>query len=752
MKRDFIFSLLCAVAVIAITTPDGAGPAMAADWYVDASAAGDNDGTSWGDAYTDLQSALGASGSTDTIHVAEGTYKPTKTTTPNPDPREVLFALKHSRTLLGGYPPGGGTRNPGEYETILSGDIGIPGDESDNAYIVVFRSFSSSMGTTAVLDGFTISDGGGYYNISGLVAGQGKVIVRNVTITRNRDGGMLVGSEGATLTNVTFSDNSSRGGVAAGLTAHGPVTLTNVTFSGNSTEYPDGGGGMWLTGTGATATLTNVTFSGNSPHAIRIGAYGEDSGTAEIYNTILWGDPSPIYIYGGGSITIRDSVVEGGYTGTNIITGNPNLGTLGDYGGHTPTIPLLAGSSAIDAANAAYAPDDDQRGVSRPQGHADDIGAYEVEVVVDTPPVAEAGPDQIVEQASAEGTEVTLDGSGSSDPDGDPLMYEWTWGSESEIGVNPSITLPLGTTTVTLVVNDGTDDSPPDQVNITVQDTTPPVLTCPANVTVEQEARDGTEVEIEVTATDICDADVEITSNELSVYPLGETVVTFKATDDSGNISTAKTVVKVEDTTPPDLTVPADITVEQEDLDGTVVEFVVTATDICDAAPTVECDAVSGEVFPLGITTVTSTATDASGNSAEVAFNIIIEDTIPPEILMYPLPLDTVLWPPNHRLVKVADILAIDNCDVDAEANLVVIVTSNEPINGPGDGNTEPDWVWDAESGELYVRAESSGGGNGRIYTIEIRCEDSAGNKSVPVTGTVTVPHDQGKRGKGGKK
>jgi hypothetical protein len=445
--------------------------------------------------------------------------------------------------------------------------------------------------------------------------------------------------------------------------------------------------------------------------------------------------------------------VEGGYTGTNIITEDRMLGPLEYYGGHTPTIPLLAGSSAIDAANAAYAPDTDQRGVSRPQGDTDDIGAYEVEVAVNTPPVADAGPGQTVEQASAGGTEVTLDGSGSNDADGDPLTYEWTWGEDGEAtGVNPSIVLPLGTTTVTLVVNDGTDDSLPDQVSITVQDTTPPVLTCPADVIVEQEDLDGTEVEIEVTATDICDADVDITSDELAVYPLGETVVTFTATDDSGNSSTAKTVVKVEDTTAPVLTVPAGITVEQEDLDGTIVEFEVTAIDNCDADPIVECDAISGDVFPLGITTVTCTATDASGNSVEVTFDIIVEDTIPPEILMYPLPLETILWPPNHRLVKVADMSAIDNCDADAAANLVVIVTSNEPINGPGDGNTEPDWMWDAQTGELYVRAECSGEGDGRVYTIEVQCEDAAGNESEPVTGTVTVPHDQG-NGKGnGKK
>ena len=78
---------------------------------------------------------------------------------------------------------------------------------------------------------------------------------------------------------------------------------------------------------------------------------------------------------------MSDSVVQGGYAGgTNIITTDPKLGTLGNYGGSTQTIPLLAGSSAIDAGNDATCPATDQRGVGRPQGAHCDIGAYEVAV------------------------------------------------------------------------------------------------------------------------------------------------------------------------------------------------------------------------------------------------------------------------------------------------------------------------------------------------------------------------------------
>ena len=87
-------------------------------------------------------------------------------------------------------------------------------------------------------------------------------------------------------------------------------------------------------------------------------------------------------------------------------------------------------------------------------------------------PTADAGLDQTVYAWIDSIAEVTLDGSGSSDPDGDELTYTWTWtiGSQSytATGVNPIIGLPVGLHTIELVVNDGKEDSQPDQVAITV--------------------------------------------------------------------------------------------------------------------------------------------------------------------------------------------------------------------------------------------------------------------------------------------
>lgn len=140
-------------------------------------------------------------------------------------------------------------------------------------------------------------------------------------------------------------------------------------------------------------------------------------------------------------------------------------------------------------------------------------------------PLANAGPDQTLECTSCCATEVTLDGTGSSDPDGDPLTYQWTWNGGSATGATPTITLPLGTTTIQLVVNDGQVDSEPDYVDITIQDTTPPDI----SVTVDPEQlwppnHKMVDISATVTVSDVCDENptwqlLSITSNEPEASP-----------------------------------------------------------------------------------------------------------------------------------------------------------------------------------------------------------------------------------------
>jgi predicted outer membrane repeat protein len=203
--------------------------------------------------------------------------------------------------------------------------------------------------------------------------------------TASGGGGMINwNSSHPILTNVTFTGNQATGTEAyaygGGLlndTGSNP-TLTNVTFSNNSAT--SGGGGM-TNNDGSSPTLTNVTFSGNNASLGGGMINGYSSPNPTLRNTIFWGNTADsgttsqhqIYTITGTPV-VSDSVIQGGYTGgVNIITTNPNLGTLGSYGGFTRTIPLLPGSSAIDAGDTC--PLTDQRGNSRVGGC--DIGAFE---------------------------------------------------------------------------------------------------------------------------------------------------------------------------------------------------------------------------------------------------------------------------------------------------------------------------------------------------------------------------------------
>ena len=98
------------------------------------------------------------------------------------------------------------------------------------------------------------------------------------------------------------------------------------------------------------------------------------------------------------------------------------------------------------------------------------------------------------------------------------------------------------------------------------------------------------------------------------------------------------------------------------------------------------------------------------------------------------------LWPPNHKFANVAVAYTIeDNC---GPVLVKLSVTSNEPVNGTGDGDTAPDWEVVNEH-LVRLRAERAGNGTGRIYTITITATDSA-NQSSTATVPVTVPHDRG--------
>jgi len=233
-------------------------------------------------------------------------------------------------------------------------------------------------------------------------------------------------------------------------------------------------------------------------------------------------------------------------------------------------------------------------------------------------------------------------------------------------------------------------------------------------------------------------------------YVLGPTAVTLTVTDDFGASDSCSATVTVEDNTQPAITAPGNITQECSSPNGNGVSLgaPTNVVDNCDATPEVANDAPA--LFPLGLTTVNWTATDDASNIGSDTQDVTIVDTTPPELSVVLSP--TELWPPNHKMHEIiATVSTSDTCDTSPVIELVNI-TMNEgdealaydPLYDAmqGDGQTTNDIQYYSGTGQVFVRAERSGTGNGRVYTLTYQATDASGN-TTQAEATVTVPHSQ---------
>ncbi len=146
--------------------------------------------------------------------------------------------------------------------------------------------------------------------------------------------------------------------------------------------------------------------------------------------------------------------------------------------------------------------------------------------------------------------------------------------------------------------------------------------------------------------------------------------------------------------------------------------------------------------LPLGTNVVSVLVVDTATNTASCGTIVTVVDTTPPVITSVKAT-PNVLWPPNHKMVPITvKVQVTDTCS--ATTWKITKVTSNEPVNGLGDGDTAPDWQIVGDHG-LKLRAERSGKGNGRTYTITVVATDTSGNVSAARTVTVKVPKSQGR-------
>jgi len=271
--------------------------------YVKPTAIGTGDGLTWANATANLQAMITASASGDEVWVAEGTYLPTTLAGDGTGVRDVAFVMKSGVKIYGGFI---GTetllsaRNATTNVTILSGDIGVPNDITDNAFHVVIAAGALS---TAVLDGFTITGGnanGGDTNV---------IITGSLTVNRGHAGGISVNATGNDVIFTNLRVQFNRGGRGAMYCLSASPTISSSTFSNNTSDFDAGalycfaaspnvtnvaftsntatrdGGAIFLTNS-SNPIFTDVTFTSNS--GVQGGAIYGNTGTQPVFTNVLF--------------------------------------------------------------------------------------------------------------------------------------------------------------------------------------------------------------------------------------------------------------------------------------------------------------------------------------------------------------------------------------------------------------------------------------------------------------------------------
>lgn len=279
---------------------------------------------------------------------------------------------------------------------------------------------------------------------------------------------------------------------------------------------------------------------------------------------------------------------------------------------------------------------------------------------------------------------------------------------------------------------------------VTVADTTSPVITCPAPSVAECTGNGRAQVNPgNGSATDVCTV-AQVTGPGAGSFPVGVTPLTYTATDLSGNQATCSTQVTVRDTQLPSITCPAARVAEcTGNGRATVDPGDATANDTCALASLTDPGPTS---FPLGANTVTYTATDLGGNQATCSTQVTVRDTAGPTVTAAGA---TPLWPvdSNYRTVSLADcgITVTDRCSGAVPPAIhqaqITCVTSDEPDNaaGPDDGDTANDIVI-VNANTVRLRAEHAQSGDGRFYSIYFRVVDAAGNITRSMCPVRVVP------------
>jgi hypothetical protein len=433
-----------------------------------------------------------------------------------------------------------------------------------------------------------------------------------------------LGSQTATC---TYTD-------AGGLTDTATATYSVVDTTKPTLDTP-GSQSLEATGTdGTTATWSDPTGSDNvalaagspscdiaSPHTFDLGVHPVNCSATDVAgNTRTGSFTITVTDTTGPSVTAPSDVTEEA-TGPSGATATYSGATASDVhdGSLTPSCAPASGSVFPLGSTEVTCSATDSSGNS---GSA----TFHVHVLDTTPPDVTVPDDLTVEATSPDGAPATFDVSASDAVDGAPAV---TCDHDS------GDTFDFGTTAVSCSSTDAHGNTGYGSFTVTVEDTTPPVLDDHGDETVEATGPTGAVVTYtKPGASDVASTTVQVDCIPESgtTFALATTPVNCTATDEHGNHAYSSFDVVVQDTTAPDVTVPADITAEATGPSGAAVTFSPSATDLVDGTTTVTCDPASGSTFPLGDTEVSCSSTDAHANTGSAVFTVTVEDTTAPTL------------------------------------------------------------------------------------------------------------------------
>jgi hypothetical protein len=377
---------------------------------------------------------------------------------------------------------------------------------------------------------------------------------------------------------------------------------TVATYSATATDFVDGTDTVTFTpASGSTFAIgtTTVTYSATDAHG------NTSSGTF----TVTVQDTTPPVLSSVSNQTLEATSPNGAVatysaTATDIVDGSDLVVFNSPSGSTFPLGTTTVHYSATDAHNNTS------------------TGSFTVTVKDTTAPSLSSVSDQTLEATSPNGAVVTYSATATDIVDGtDLVVFDPPSGS----------IFALGTTTVDYFATDAHHNTSTGSLTVTVRDTTAPSPSSVSNQTLEATSPAGAVTTYSATATDIVDGSdtVVFTPASGSTFALGTTTVNYSATDAHGNIAMGSFKVTVVDTTPPVLSSVSNQALEATSPAGAVATYSATATDIVDGSDTVVFTPASGSTFPLGVTTVNYSATDAHGNIAMRSFKVTVVDTTP---------------------------------------------------------------------------------------------------------------------------